>query len=146
MLLLHFDTRAQLLSDDEGSCYVFRLKTIIANALHMMVLFCKVIINFTQRTRIYYGSVWQSLRIFLKNYPYKKQVGQELKSTDLIKHQNFSNWVLMQMEDDLERLLSVLQTDEAHCCNNNGCTLIKFAVCKLQSKTVCIQLLRQLTS
>ena len=36
-LLLHFGTRANLFSPDEGSCYIFRPETIVASFLHLMV-------------------------------------------------------------------------------------------------------------
>ena len=45
-LLLHFGTRAYLLSPEKGCATVFfRPETIVASLLHLMVLFFKVLLN-----------------------------------------------------------------------------------------------------
>ena len=49
MLLLYWSTHAYPFSPEEGLCCAFWSKTIVGGFLHLMVLFCKMIINPTSK-------------------------------------------------------------------------------------------------
>ena len=59
-------------------------------------------------------SVFCILQGVLHLYLYKLQSFQQLLLDDEIKAMEFANWALSEFEENPQRLLSILRTDEAH--------------------------------
>ena len=66
-LLLHFGTRAYLFSPDEGSCYIFWPKTIVARFLHFMVLLFKVLLNHSSKRQFLVLHCGKQMMVNLSN-------------------------------------------------------------------------------
>jgi hypothetical protein len=71
-------------------------------------------------TGIAVTTVWRTLRMTLRRYPYKIQHVHQLLVGDAPKREVFARWAFSKMEQDENWLFNILWTDEAHFSLHGG--------------------------